>query len=217
VLILLAVMLLAFRNQLQTNQTYADSPKSSGDPSASDQFFEQASTTQSADTIPDTRQANSKGYFFKVIRGRKNPQIEIRDKDHKLVKSVSMPDWYDNRKTYEDKYGELPPPPPPPAPPPPPPAPGKGLTPTPPLAPHAPLPPLPPTAPDAPLPPPPPLPPVAPKLPANVSRINVNNSKASVWLKNGKKETYDLTVPAEKEKFDKQYMPSDMKDSSTNQ
>lgn len=51
----------------------------------------------------------------------------------------------------------------------------------------------------------PPLPPIEVKMPDNVQRINVNNDKATIWLKNGKKENYNLAVPSEKEAFEKKY------------
>jgi hypothetical protein len=60
---------------------------------------------------------------------------------------------------------------------------------------------LPPTAPL------PPIPPAPPLLPKNVSRLEVDNNKATVWLKNGKKESYDLNIPEQKEKFDRKYQP----------
>jgi len=82
------------------------------------------------------------------------------------------------KNDFENKYGELPPPPPPPAPPaPPPPAPA----------------------------PPPPPPPAPAKLPDNVQRINVNNERVTVWLKNGEKENFDLSIPSQKTSFEKKY------------
>lgn len=54
-------------------------------------------------------------------------------------------------------------------------------------------------------PPPPPPPPAAVKLPDGVVSINVQNQKATVKLKNGKKEYYNLDVPSEKEAFMKKY------------
>jgi hypothetical protein len=86
------------------------------------------------------------------------------------------------KKAFHEKYGELPPPPPaPPAPP----------------APAPPGPPAPPTPPAA--------PPAPPELPDYVKRISVDNNKATVWLKNGAKENYDLSVPAQKGNFEKKY------------
>ena len=83
------------------------------------------------------------------------------------------------KNEFEKKYGEVPPPPPPP--------------------PAAPAPPPPPP------PPAPPTPPAPPELPDNVQRINVNNDKATVWLKDGAKERYDLSNPSQKKDFEKKY------------
>jgi len=61
-----------------------------------------------------------------------------------------------------------------------------------------------------PVPPVPPLPPATPrpvKLPANVKSINVNNDKATVYLKNGTKESFDLSDPGQKTSFEKKYGP----------
>jgi hypothetical protein len=54
------------------------------------------------------------------------------------------------------------------------------------------------------------LPPPAPdpiELPANVHRIDVTDKKATVDLKDGKKEVYDLNKPSDKEAFEKKYGP----------
>ncbi len=59
-----------------------------------------------------------------------------------------------------------------------------------------PVPPVPPTA---------PVPPAPVKLPGHIQKINVNNNQATVWLKNGEKENYDLTVPSQKKSFEKKY------------
>ena len=90
---------------------------------------------------------------------------------------------------FEKKYGAIPYPPPPP-----PPAPASSF--------------------EAPEPPgvfnypPPPAPPEAPtpvKLPASVQKINISNNKATVTLKNGQKENYDLNNAEQKAKFEKKY------------
>ena len=60
-------------------------------------------------------------------------------------------------------------------------------------------------------PPPPPVPPLPPgsplppKLPANVKSMQYKYDEVEVWLKDGKKESYDLKVPAEKKAFEKKY------------
>jgi beta-lactamase regulating signal transducer with metallopeptidase domain len=65
--------------------------------------------------------------------------------------------------------------------------------------------PPPPSPPVPPAPPVPPTPPAPGKLPANVTGINVNNNKATVSLKNGSKENYDLSIPDQKAAFEKKY------------
>lgn len=47
--------------------------------------------------------------------------------------------------------------------------------------------------------------PVKPHLPENVKRISVKNDEATVWLKDGKKESYDLSDAKEKKEFEKKY------------
>ena len=62
--------------------------------------------------------------------------------------------------------------------------------------PPPPLPPLPPTAPD---------PPQPMELPGNVKKIDINNKKATVVLKDGTVEKYDLNKTEEKAAFEKKY------------
>ncbi|MBL7741063.1 MAG: M56 family metallopeptidase [Chitinophagaceae bacterium] len=63
----------------------------------------------------------------------------------------------------------------------------------------------PPPPPPPPVPPTPPAPPIAPKLPGNVTSLNINNDKATVILKDGTKEKYDLKEPGQKAAFEKKY------------
>lgn len=183
-----------------------------------------------ADTVPEekdtpdaafsARETNSKGYMIDII-GRKNDcVVVVKDKNRKTVKRLLLSDWNEKEDYYENLYGELPeppPPPPPPAAPVPPVAAKAGVmppAPLPPAAPNAALPPMPAKAgvvPPAPLPPDapgaamPPAPPVPPKLPDNVRSLNMNNENATVTLKDGSIEKYDLSVPEEKEKFEAKY------------
>ena len=149
-----------------------------------------------SDTIPGVTEPNSKGYFIDIIDNKGNCTVVIKDAAHKEVKRLLLTEWNNKENYYEGLYGEIPPPPPSPVPP---------VPPLPPVPPMAPLPPLPPTESLPPTPPLPPIPPTPPALPKNVKSLHVDNNKATVWLKNGKKETYDLTVPAEKEKFERKY------------
>ncbi len=90
------------------------------------------------------------------------------------------------KEAFEKKYGKIPSPPPPPpasafeAPEPP----GVFNYPPPPAAPEAPTP---------------------VKLPASVQKINISNDKATVTLKNGQKENYDLNNAGQKAKFEIKY------------
>ena len=54
-------------------------------------------------------------------------------------------------------------------------------------------------------PPTPPEPPQPMEMPENVKKIDVNNNKATVVLKDGTEEKYDLSKPEEKAKFEKKY------------
>lgn len=49
--------------------------------------------------------------------------------------------------------------------------------------------------------------PIAPKLPDDVVTIDVNDDQATVRLKNGQIEKYNLTIPKEKKAFEKKYGP----------
>ena len=61
-------------------------------------------------------------------------------------------------------------------------------------------------APEAPATPATPATPAEPvKLPSHIKGISVHNDKVTVQLKNGTKENYDLSIPAQKESFEKKY------------
>ena len=60
----------------------------------------------------------------------------------------------------------------------------------------------------------PPIPPASPtppvglspaKIPEGVKNIDRDADKVEIWLKNGKKESFDLTIPAQKKEFEKKY------------
>lgn len=120
----------------------------------------------------------------------------------------------ESKKAFEKKYGvrlEEVVPPPPPTPPTPPIAVEAGISTMPPTPPTAvgmgvavaPL--TPPTAVGVSSTPEPPTPPVQVKLPENVKKISIDNKKATIWLKNGQKESYDLNDAEQKKKFDIKY------------
>ena len=214
---MLAVLLLAFRNQWQG----ASAPPVPKEPKVSvaglvvdaatpqpltkaKELFEKIpartiNDTNISDTVPGVTEPNDKGYFIDIIDNKGNCTIVIKDKDHKEVKRMLLTEWNKKENYYEGLYGEIPPPPPPPVPPIPPAAPLPPLpvleagTPAPALAPLTPTPPI------------PAVPPVPPALPKNVRSLNINNNKATVTLKNGTKENYNLDIPEQKEAFEKKY------------
>jgi hypothetical protein len=57
-----------------------------------------------------------------------------------------------------------------------------------------------------PAPPTPPTPPASVQLPDYVQKINVSNETATIRLKNGQKENYDLSIPAQEEIYEKKYV-----------
>lgn len=195
-------------------------------------LFEKMQGDQSAvksifkDTVPGNKErlfageTNSKGYMIDIITRNDKTEVVVRDKNRKMVKRIPINEWNDKEDYYENLYGELPSPPPPPPPPaaPIPPAPATaGVVPPapfPPNAPNAPHPPVPATegmVPPAPIPPDapdaamPPMPPDPPRLPENVRSLNINNEQATVTLKDGTIEKYDLSVPGDKKKFEEKY------------
>lgn len=168
------------------------------------------------DTIPDEL-LNDKGYFISIIDKKGSCTVVVWDKNKKEIERMSLNKWDENKAKYESLYGEIyvaPKPSAPPAPPAPV-KPAHGLTPpTPPGGQTGEVPPALPSPAPAPTRSPrpvysapsvPPAPDAAPKLPENVRHINVHNNKATVTLKNGEKEAYDLSDPKEKAVFDKKY------------
>jgi len=219
---LVTVLLLAFRNEWQQPAAVNNEQKPRAAGPAADvstkqplagvnqlreQIPPQKSIIKLVDTViaPGEEEPNDKGYFIDIIGNKGNCTVVVKDKNHKQVKRILLTEWNKKENYYEGLYGEIPPPPPPPPPPPVPVAPEPPVAAEPALPPTAPLPALPPTASAPPV---APLPPLPPLLPKNVRSLEVDNDRATVILKNGKKETYDLTVPAEKEKFERKYRPS---------
>lgn len=178
VLPVLALILVSFRKEI-------------GDTLTGNQKQGQIFPAASSDTIPDVTQPNSKGYIINVKDKKGECLLVIKDKSGKEVKRLLLTEWNANQKKFEATYGKLPPPP------------------QPPKAPDAPSVPDAPSAPDAmemTVAPTPPLPPVPVQLPANVENISITNNKAVVTLKNGQKESYDLSKPEQKDKFEKKYV-----------
>lgn len=132
------------------------------------------------DTVPEVAKPNSKGYIINVKDQKGECLLVIKDKTGKEVKRLLLTEWNANAEKFESTYGEIPPPPPP----------------APPVL-----------SVDAvdPAPPAPPAPTAPVKLPAHVSTVNINNEIATVILKDGTKERYDLSVPEQKKSFESKY------------
>lgn len=120
-----AILLLAFRQKLQAQETNPPTIKVDQQPTAV--------------IMQDTNVlVNDKGYQLSVSAKDANTTVIVRDRNGKLVKTIAMSEWKSNKSHYEDLYGKLPPPPPvvprPPkpasgkVPPPPPPPSAPGLT-----------------------------------------------------------------------------------------
>jgi BlaR1 peptidase M56 len=133
---------------------------------------------------------NDKGNYIDIIDRKGNCTVVVKDKNQKEVKRLLLTEWNKNEKYYENLYGQIPPPPPPP------PATNPDIS-------------------DMPEPPAPPSPAVAPELPDNVEGLNiqsnvdlknnVNTKIATVRLKNGTKEVYNLNNPKEKAAYKNKY------------
>ena len=183
---LLAVILLAFRNKL-SSQGFDQRPTEGAliltDPPTNKIFF--------ADTIPSPKKLsvsprpsqnvkpNAKGYVITIADNNGECVVIVKDKQHKIVKAVTLVEWDENQQKYKSEYGEIPPAPP---------APASAAGPT-----------KVPTAPQ---------PAVAPtqiSMPENVYSIHVKDKELTLTLKNGETELYDLDKPEQKAAFEKKY------------
>lgn len=152
---------------------------------------------------------NNKGYIVTVADNSGECIVLVKDKNKNIVKAITLTDWNKNQAANEATYGKIPPPPPPPLP-------GKAAVPTKPGLPVEGL-----EAEEALAVPErddiaaaEPVEPLARVVPDNVSVIvtksNTDKSgsktvEATVSLKNGKKEVYNLLDPKEKADFEKKY------------
>lgn len=60
-----------------------------------------------ADTIPDIKILNSKGYYIDIKDNKGNCMVVVKDKDKKEVKRVLLTEWNAKADYYEDLYGEI--------------------------------------------------------------------------------------------------------------
>ena len=152
----------------------------------------------SVDTIPFVTTPNDKGYFIDILDNNGDCMVSIKDKNGKEVERMLLTKWKSDSKKYEKQYGEILMPPAPPTPP----------VPTDPNAPAiAPVPPAvpcpvnnvtPPAAPNA-------VGAYGSNLSPVSSEFEITNKKATIKLKNGVTENYDLTNKDERAAFEKKY------------
>jgi TonB-dependent SusC/RagA subfamily outer membrane receptor len=135
------------------------------------------------DTLPEALVVNKKGYAINVQHKEGQNFVVVKDAKGVEIKRMLLSEWGKEAKRNESIYGEVPPPPPPVV------IAVEGL-------PLGIAPPPPPAA---------PAPPAPVKLPANIQKITINNDNATVVLKNGQSEKYNLNNDAEKAKFDVKY------------
>jgi len=113
VLPLLAVILLAFRNQIKHTKTGYVQPAA---PIIADAG---QVDTNLFDTIPVPRPSlaplpplvgipNSKGYIITIADNNGECIVIVKNKENKIVKAVSLVDWDKNEKEYPGKYGKIP-------------------------------------------------------------------------------------------------------------
>ena len=149
------------------------------------------------DTIPDVKTPNEKGFIINIKDNKGQCMVVIKDRNGKLVDKLPLTTWNENAATYEGKFGEIPPPPPPKTPLPP-------SHPTKP-APHAdqgiPVPAMPADAPH------PPVPPTkqSEKLLTLANEFEITDKQATLRLKDGTTEKYDLTKPEQRAKFESKW------------
>ena len=113
-----------------------------------------------ADTIPDVKIPNSKGYYIDIKDNNGNCMVVIKDKNKKEVKRLLLTEWNEKDDYYENLYGEI-------------------------LSPSTEI--------------------VEEKIKANnpaITSVTVNGNIATVTLKNGKTETYTLSLKSGKKAFE---------------
>lgn len=60
-----------------------------------------------ADTIPDVKVLNSKGYYIDIKDNNGNCMVVIKDKNKKEVKRLLLTEWNEKDDYYENLYGEI--------------------------------------------------------------------------------------------------------------
>lgn len=129
------------------------------------------------DTVPLVTTPNSKGYVINIIDRNGQCTVVVKDEKGKEVDRLLLTEWNKRDDYYVEKYGEIPPPPPP-------------------APPRAPRPPVAPGEPSAMIP---------SRLPANVKSITIEEASATVVLKNGTIERYNLDSDEDAASFESRY------------
>ena len=149
VLPIVAMMLLAFRNNISKQETVQSTIHES----------------YVYDTVPLPGKAQFPKNVTRITQEDNLVTVTLKDG----TKETYDLNRSDEKAAFEKKYGQMPQPPAPP------------------------------------IPTNPPSPPSAADLPSNVSTLDIENKKATIQLKDGKIEHYDLSKPGEKEAFEKKY------------
>lgn len=118
VLPLLAVILLAFRNNVDT-QAFGPETISGAfmltDQASGDMLIVDTVPAQKKppvrDQPPRVFKSNNKGYTITVADNHGECIVLVKDKAQKIVKAVSLVEWNEKEKEYTSLYGEIPPPP----------------------------------------------------------------------------------------------------------
>lgn len=93
----LAIILLSFRKQI-------------GDTLSRPRY--QNDVRAVTDTVPEVKVPNDKGYFIDIKDKKGECEVVIKDKDRKEVKRLLLTEWHEKSDYYENLYGLIPPPPP---------------------------------------------------------------------------------------------------------
>ncbi len=213
VLPLMAVMLLAFRNQSVHSYTKSNPPviNDSTPPKGLEvtDFFvnnkaRDTTPVSSRPVLPSTIEYNEKGYRISVADNEGEKIVLVKDKFNKIIKAMTLEEWNNDKEKNELLYGKL--------------LTDFVMVPDYPLSATVPDKPLYATVPDKPLSaivPDHPLYAIVPDLPPNVESIKIYSNtdkkagrhtyRATVTLKDGTKEIYNLDDKNQKQQFIKKY------------
>jgi hypothetical protein len=103
ILPMLAVMLLAFRSQINDGKNKID------------RLITTARQSNSNDTVPIVSSWSAKGFLISIHKMVNADEllVVVKDKKGVTVKQIPLNEWNNNEKAFTNIYGQLPPPPPP--------------------------------------------------------------------------------------------------------